>query len=174
LCQTPQRIHRKGKISHPWNISASRTRHVLYKHFTERKWADAFLDGEVLFRSPAYFRDYGDENVGRDTNEGNAIFRPPGGLIVNNQTQRTTFALPEFAFESKANQEEILVFCASRSLTDELRDRFEAVACVEIKLGGLHADAVGRLMRSSFGWQSSRFDSFCQFLWTENGNPRTG
>jgi hypothetical protein len=107
-------------------------RHRLYKYFTERKWADAFLDGEMLFRSLAYFRDYEDENVRGDRNEGNAIFRPSGGLIINNQTQRTTFTLPEFAFESKANQEEILVFCVSRSLTDELRDRFEAVACVEI------------------------------------------
>jgi len=26
-------------------------RHSLYKYFPERKWADAFLDGEILFRS---------------------------------------------------------------------------------------------------------------------------
>src|SRR5882762_3730947 len=107
-------------------------RRSLYKYFTERKWADAFLQGEVLFRSLAYFRDYEDECVRKDKKEGTAVFRPSDGLIINDQTQGRTFTLPGFAFESTANQEEILVFCASRSLTDELRRRFEAVVCVEI------------------------------------------
>jgi len=31
------------------------------KYFTERGWIEAFLAGEVLFRSLAYFRDYEDE-----------------------------------------------------------------------------------------------------------------
>jgi hypothetical protein len=48
----------------------ARMRHNLYKSFTKRKWADLFLDGEVLFRSLAYFRDYEDENVRKDKNEG--------------------------------------------------------------------------------------------------------
>lgn len=107
-------------------------RHSLYKYYSERKWADAFLDGELLFRSLSYFRDFEDKNVRQDQNEGTAIFRPEGGLIVNNLTQGTTFTLPGRSFESAANQEEIFVFCASRSLTDELRKRFGAVVCVEI------------------------------------------
>lgn len=106
--------------------------HSLYKYFIERRWADAFLDGEILFRSLAYFRDYEDENVRKDGNEGNSVFRPSGGLLITNHTKGTQFTMPEWAFESTANQEEILVFCASRSLTDELRQRFGAAACVEI------------------------------------------
>lgn len=107
-------------------------RHRLYKYYSDRKWAEAFLDGELLFRSLSYFRDYEDKNVRGDQNEGTAIFRPEGGLIINNQTQGKTFTLPRHAFQSAANQDEIFVFCASRSHTDELRGKFEAVVCVEI------------------------------------------
>jgi len=39
-------------------------RHSLYKYFIERKWAEAFLDGEVLFRSLAHFRDYAVNRAG--------------------------------------------------------------------------------------------------------------
>ena len=107
-------------------------RHSLYKYFTERKWAEAFLDGEILFRSLAYFRDYEDENVRKDKGEGNSIYKPAEGLLVTNQTQGKTLTLPGYAFEATANQEEIFVFCTSRSLNDELRKRFEATVCVEI------------------------------------------
>ena len=76
----------------------------LYKYYSDRKWAEAFLDGELLFRSLSYFRDYEDKKVRGDQNEGTAIFRPEGGLIVHNQTQGKTFTLPRHAVESAANQ----------------------------------------------------------------------
>jgi hypothetical protein len=111
-------------------------RHSLYKYFTDRKWAEAFLEGEVLFRSLAYFRDYEnedkDEKVRKDCKEGNLVFGPPGGLIVSNQTRGTSGTLPGFRMESRTKQDEIFVFCASRSFSEELRDRFGAVVCVEI------------------------------------------
>jgi hypothetical protein len=107
-------------------------RRSLYKYYSERKWAEEFLDGKLLFRSLAYFRDYEDKSVREDQNEGAALFRPEGGLIVNNLTQGKRFILADHAFVSGAKQEEIFVFCTSRSDTDELRQRFKAVACVEI------------------------------------------
>ena len=107
-------------------------RRSLYKYYTERKWAEVFLDGELLFRSLAYFRDYEDKDIRGDKNEGTAIFRPEGGLVVNNLTQGRILTLPRHFFTSTANQEEILVFCLSRSLTDEMLERFEAAVCVEI------------------------------------------
>jgi hypothetical protein len=111
-------------------ILSNAMRHSLYKYYSERKWAEAFLDGELLFRSLAYFRDYEDKNVRGDQNEGTAILRPDGGLLVNNVNLGTTFTVP--AFEASANQEEILIFCASRSDSDEKRKRFKARVCVEI------------------------------------------
>ena len=107
-------------------------RRSLYKYFRERKWAERFLDGEILFRSLAYFRDYEDGNIREDRNEGTAVFRPPDGLIINKVTQGTTCTLPNSVFESTAKQGEIFVFCMSRSLTDELRKRFEASVVAEI------------------------------------------
>jgi hypothetical protein len=113
-------------------IEKEMRRRSLYKYYSERKWAEEFLDGKLLFRSLAYFRDYEDKSVREDQNEGAALFRPEGGLIVNNLTQGKTFILPDHAFVSGAKQEEIFVFCTSRSDTDELRQGFKAVACVEI------------------------------------------
>ena len=106
-------------------------RHSLFKYYGEREWAEKFSDGELLFRSLAYFRDFEDENVRGDQNEGTIVHRPKGGLVVNNLTQGTTFTLPH-AFESSANPEEIFVFCLSGSLTDQLRRRFKAGVCIEI------------------------------------------
>lgn len=111
-------------------------RRSLYRYFTERKWADNFLDGEMRFRSLAYYRDYEseseDEKVRKDDKEGNLVFGPPEGLLINNQTQARSQVLPGFRMESRTKQAEIFVLCASRSLSEELRVRFGAVACVEI------------------------------------------
>jgi len=97
-------------------------RRSLYKYFSEHKWAEALLDGEVLFRSLSYFRDYEDKNVRQDQNEGTTVFRPDGGLIFNNLTRGKTFTLhASHAFESTVKQDDIFVFCLSRSFTDEIR-----------------------------------------------------
>jgi hypothetical protein len=103
----------------------------LYKYYSERKWAEAFLVGELLFRSLSYFRDFEDAQVRGDSNEGTAIFRPTGGLLITNHTQGWQNVFPG-SLKTTANEEEIFIFCLSRSLTDELRSRFAAAACVEI------------------------------------------
>ncbi|KVD68856.1 hypothetical protein WS62_14020 [Burkholderia sp. ABCPW 14] len=104
----------------------------LYKYFSDRKWAEEFFDGKLLFRSLAYFRDYEDNHVRSDDKEGTSVYRPNGGLIINNLTQGTTFTLPYHAFESSAKQDEIFVYCLSRSLSEMLRQRFDAAVCVEV------------------------------------------
>jgi len=144
-------------------------RHSLYKYFPEHKWADAFLDGEVLFRSLAYFRDQEDKNVRQDKKEGTAVFRPTGGLLIDNLTQGTTFRLPDSAFESTANQEEIFVFCASRSLTDELRKRFEAVVCVEILKIPKLCERIRRALPADATFRAGRVAYYDQ---GEGGSPR--
>lgn len=144
-------------------------RRSLYKYFTKRKWADAFLDGEVLFHSLAYFRDYEDENVRKDRNEGTAVFRPADGLIVNNQTQGKTFHLPGYAFESTANQEEIFVFCTSRSHSDELRKRFEAIAYVEISKISTFCERIRKALPTTATFRAGRVEYYDQ---AEGANPR--
>ena len=107
-------------------------RHNLFKFYPDRRWAEAFLEGELLFRSLAYFRDYEDAATRGDHLEGTAVFRPAGGLVVNNLTQGRNFILTGHTLVSRAKHEEIFVFCVSRSMTDEIRDRFDAVACVRV------------------------------------------
>jgi hypothetical protein len=106
-------------------------RRSLYKYFSEQKHAEAFVSGEMLFRSLAYFRDYEDAVRG-DQYEGTSNYRPVGGLVVNNLTQGTTFTL-QMAFESSVRAKEIFVYCVSRTLSKELAEEFGAVVCVEIK-----------------------------------------
>ena len=114
----------------------------LYKYFSDRKWAEAFLDGSILFRSLSYFRDLEDKNVREDDKEGVSIFRPEGGLIMHNETQGTTLTLAGHSLETVVKQDEIFIFCVSRFLTDALRERFNAVACVEISNIGAFCDRV--------------------------------
>jgi hypothetical protein len=105
--------------------------HSLYKYYSERKWAEAFLKGEVLFRSLSYFRDLEDGQVRGDQNEGTSVFRPNGGLVITNQTQGWTRVL-KGAFKSAANFADIFVFCLSRSLNQRLWSEFRASVCIEI------------------------------------------
>ncbi len=107
-------------------------RRRLYKYFSDRKWADAFLEGEVFFNSLSYFRDYEDEAVRGDQNEGTSIYQPVGGLVGFNHTQGKPFVLPNYSFNTTAKQDEIFVFCASRIFSEELGNRFQAAACIEV------------------------------------------
>ncbi len=117
-------------------------RHSLFKYYASRRWADEFLGGKLLFRSLSYLHDIEDKNVREDQNEGNAIFRPKGGLVVTNETKGTTFTLADYAFESRVKQNEIFVFCMSRSLTDELGEGFGAVVCIEIRDVGVFCSRI--------------------------------
>jgi len=67
-----------------------------------------------------------------DKGEGISVFCPDDGLFINNLTREETYKLTGYAFESEVNTDEIFVFCTSRSFSGELRDKFEAVSCVEI------------------------------------------
>ena len=145
-------------------------RHSLYKYYSERKWAEEFLDGRVLFRSLSFFRDYEEDKDGRrDQNEGTAIFRPEGGLIVNNKTQGRTFNLPHHAFKSTAKQEEVFVFCTSRSHTDERREKFHAVVCVEILNIKMLCERIEAALPPKAIFRGRRVEYYKE---TEGGDPR--
>ncbi|MGO7046036.1 hypothetical protein ACCT07_04610 [Rhizobium johnstonii] len=104
----------------------------LFKFYPERRWAEALSDGQMLFRALSYYRDYEDDGVRGDPFEGSSTYRPDGGLVMTNHTQRTVQTLVDHSVFSTTNQDEIFVFCLSRGMADELWTRFEATACVEI------------------------------------------
>lgn len=115
-----------------------------YRYFSEAKWAEAFIDGELRFRSLSYFKQIEDGQVRGDFWEGNISFQPKGGLVGHNQTQVKDFNLPEGSyFDSGVKSEEIFILCASNSMNDELRNRFEAKACVQILRPNNLRDRIG-------------------------------
>ena len=105
----------------------------LYKYFSNHKYAEDFLDGVVFFRSLAYFRDYEDNNVRNDKNEGASVYAPEGGLQINNLTQNNSGVAKGWSFVSTARQKDIFVFCLSQSFNEDLCSKFQAVVCVEIQ-----------------------------------------
>ena len=109
-------------------------KHSRYRYFDELRWAEAFMDGELLFRSLSHFHQIEDGEVRGDANEGSVSFKPKGGLTGNNQTQGKAFHLPDgSSFTSAVNPEEVFILCASASSSEELRDRFKATAMIEIR-----------------------------------------
>jgi hypothetical protein len=109
-----------------------RPRH-LYKYFSKMEYAESFCEGHLLFRSLAYFRDYEDNNIREDKREGVSVYRPNDGLLVTNQTQGTQFLLKNHSFVSAAKHEEIFVACLSGVFDRNLFEKFDAVACVEVR-----------------------------------------
>jgi hypothetical protein len=106
--------------------------HRLFKYFNQQYRADEFLQGRFRMWSLAYYRDYEDNRVRSDANEGKAHHRPIGGLRGTNLTQGRDFHLPNTALTSTAQQDEIFIYCLSRSFTGALWDEFQAVTCIEI------------------------------------------
>jgi len=90
------------------------------------------------------------QNIREDDKEGVSIFRPEGGLVMHNKTQGTTTTLPGHGLETVVKRDEIFVFCASTSPRDELRQSFNAVACVEIS----DVDAFCTRVRGALPWNA--------------------
>jgi len=106
-------------------------RRRLYKYFDSMHWAEEFVSkGSMKFSTLASFRDYEEAEVRGDTNEGTAILRPAGGLKIWNQTRGGELTVSAAEFHARCG--EIFVYCASNSQSDEKRERFRAVACIEI------------------------------------------
>ncbi len=111
--------------------------HSWFKLFGDRRWAECFLNGEILFRSLSYFQDYesptNKQAIG-DRYEGIRAGMPTGGIITtdhNTGKLLSKFETP-FEFNALVRAEEIFVFCLSRCFKDELVEDFCSTACVEI------------------------------------------
>jgi hypothetical protein len=139
----------------------------LYKYFLELKYAEAFLDGEMLFRSLAYFRD-NEDAVRGDEYEGTSKFLPDGGLVLHNQTQGTIITLP-MAFESTVKAQEIFVYCVSQALRADIAKEFNAVACVEVTKIATLCARIRKALPVSAAFRARPVDYYPH---TQGGNPR--
>jgi hypothetical protein len=113
--------------------------------------------GLMRFRSLAYYRDYEEQQVRGDVNEGTAVYRPLGGLAITNHTRRTESMRRESTFESEVKTQEIFVYCLSRADTPRIREAFNAVAWVEIvNVAGFCRRVEKALSGASFGGKPGR------------------
>jgi hypothetical protein len=106
----------------------------LFKYFSCLQHARDFLDGKVLFRTAAFFRDYEDakaKQVIGDEYECTHLYRPLNGLEINNLTRGTQGTL-QMGMECHTKADEIYIFCVSLCFNQRLREEFGSVACVEI------------------------------------------
>lgn len=102
----------------------------IFKYLPEQ-YLEAFLKkGELLFRSLSYFQDYEDISRG-DEFEGIRQYKPSSALPVTMQSGEAQL-LPNAAFQSFANSDDIFVFCTSTELSNELAIEFNSNICVEI------------------------------------------
>jgi hypothetical protein len=139
----------------------------LYKYFSEMKYAEAFLDGDMLFRSLAYFRD-NEDAVRGDEYEGTSKFLPDGGLVLHNQTQGTIITLP-MAFESSVKAQEIFVYCVSQALSADISEEFNAVACVEVTKIATLCARIREALPATTAFRARPVDYYPH---TQGGNPR--
>jgi hypothetical protein len=104
----------------------------------------------VRFRSLSYYHQIEDGAVRGDGNEGSIFTQPDTGLVMHNHTQGYSSVIPAGAFRANAKSDEIFVLCASNSMKDEPRIRFEAECCVEIlKVFNLRARIQAKLPAGS-------------------------
>jgi hypothetical protein len=106
-------------------------RHSLYKYYTERKWGEAFLNGELLFRSLSYFRDLEDGTSGEmGTKAPRFTVRTMVWLLQT--TPKAGRKSSGAHLSPPRTKRRFLFFCLSRSLADTLRDGFNAAVCIEV------------------------------------------
>jgi len=109
-------------------------KHSRFKYFSKFEYAEQFLDGRVFCQTAAFFRDYEDaqaQQVIGDEYEGTRLYRPLGGLEINNLNGSQSGTL-NAGMECVTRAHEVYIFCMSLSFNDTLKNEFQAAACVEI------------------------------------------
>jgi len=104
----------------------------LYKYMTELQWAESLVnEGEVFFNSLSYFKNYEDGQIRGDKLEGERLYEKPEGIeitVVSDNNRRLSASKVQFS----ANIDNFFVYCLSTELSQELMNRFNAAACIEI------------------------------------------
>lgn len=102
----------------------------LYKYMSST-YLRAFLEGEVLFRTLAYYQAYEADQVRGDRFEGAHVYKSSGGLPINNLTAGA-FQRLDMHFRTIVQTKEIFIFCASLLNSVKLARDFKADVCIEI------------------------------------------
>jgi hypothetical protein len=103
----------------------------LYKYLPSQ-YADAVIkEGKLLFRNLSYFRQYEDRIRG-DPIEGIHMDAPDRGFTITNLTRGFSIT-GNFSFLNSIDQDNVFVFCLSKTFAVELFEEFSCDACIVIK-----------------------------------------
>jgi hypothetical protein len=102
----------------------------LYKYMPST-YLQAFIEGNVLFRTLAYYQAYEADQVRGDRFEGAHVYKPKDGLSINNLTARE-FQRFDMHFRTIVQTTEMFIFCASQLNSVKLAKDFKADVCIEI------------------------------------------
>jgi hypothetical protein len=105
---------------------------ITYKYFSLADFAASFLkEGKVYFNTLAYFINCEEAQL-RDETEDALVYRPKGGLEINNLTTGRSLKLNAGLISKVRHPGRIYVFCTSLIKSKALVQRFNAPYCVEI------------------------------------------
>lgn len=127
----------------------------LYRYL-EKKYMKTFLDGQIRFRSLAYYRDLEKDGARDDRFEGALVFQPEGGLQGTNVTTGNHIDFGDLALHSRADVDWIYAACFSNVLSEELFRRFKADACVEIIAPDQFISRIRKAIRKLLGTSASK------------------
>lgn len=143
-------------------------RNSVYRYFSDIKWANSFVEGNIRFGSLSYYKSL-EDSARRDENEGSSLFGHEGGLLVNNISTGVGGVMPGYLFESSVKSDEIFILCLSRRFDETLLRQFNASACVEIK----NIPAFIKRVRSFLPKNSTSYYKRVQYYKeSDNPNPR--
>jgi hypothetical protein len=100
----------------------------LYKYLPSKYLDSVLKEGNILFRNLSYFRKY-EGKIRGDETEGIHIDKPDNFLSIIN---KTNVIIGDFSFQNSVKQDEIFVFCLSKSLKNSLFSDFECDVCIPI------------------------------------------
>ena len=104
---------------------------AIYKYFIEEAHALALIEKGILFLQPlSHFRNLEDSGVRGDRCDGVLSYAPSEGLEIKKE-DGTVIVIENGQFTSSAKQNDIFVYCASKSLSAHLAEKFGNY-CVEI------------------------------------------
>jgi hypothetical protein len=106
----------------------------IYKYVTEEAHALALIErGQMRLSTLSHFRNYEDNLVRGDPQDGKLTYQPAAGLTLTKESGEVVELPAGWRFRSSVRADDIFVYCMSCVNSEELAAKFESPFCVEIK-----------------------------------------
>lgn len=117
----------------------------------------------MYFNSLSYFLNC-EENSRRDETENVNIYRPSGGLVINNLATGETFTVQAQLNSQVDGADRIFIFCVSAEYSTHLQSKFCAYGCVEISDVDTFKDRLQSKIKDHLGMSELKREAFLSGL----------